>query len=223
MSDLEKDPVVHSSLGKPLAISSALLVLSLVWALYDEAYATRPWKGYQKRFVGLYSKFLKQTRPSAADVEAKIKASSDYKKLDSDMQAAEAKVRAQAKAIDDEINLKLVPQQLALNEKYQELRSEVGALTYQIEITSGESSKNSLRKDIEKIKQRVVTVKLPNPDGLLPRQTAGGRAESELDVQDIFPGRPWADSTGQRAAIRHEASEAATTCDIQGYRLTAGR
>ncbi|MEO7651828.1 MAG: c-type cytochrome, partial [Bryobacteraceae bacterium] len=165
MSDQEKDPVVYSSLGKPLAISSALLVLSLVWALYDEAYATRPWKGYQKKFVGLYSKYLKQAQPSEADVEAKIKASSDYKKLDADMQAAEAKVRPQAKKIDDEINLKLVPQQLALNEKYQELRSEVGALTYQIEITSGESSKNALRKDIEKIKQRVVSVKLPNPDG----------------------------------------------------------
>jgi len=51
MSDQEKDPVVHSSLSKPLFISSALLVLSMVWGLYDEAYGIRPWKGYQARFV----------------------------------------------------------------------------------------------------------------------------------------------------------------------------
>ena len=59
MSDQEKDPVVHSSLSKPLFISSALLVLSMVWGLYDEMYGIRPWKGYQARFVKLYSRYLK--------------------------------------------------------------------------------------------------------------------------------------------------------------------
>ena len=44
MTDQEKDPVVNSSLSKPLFISSALLVLSFVWGLYDEVYGTRPWK-----------------------------------------------------------------------------------------------------------------------------------------------------------------------------------
>ena len=58
-SDPQKDPVVHSSLSKPLFISSALLVISMVWGLYDEAYGIRPWKGYQARFVKLYSRYLK--------------------------------------------------------------------------------------------------------------------------------------------------------------------
>ena len=59
MSDQEKDPVVHSSLSKPLFIWSALLVLSMVWGLYDEMYGIRPWKGYQARFEKLYSRYLK--------------------------------------------------------------------------------------------------------------------------------------------------------------------
>ena len=46
MSD-EKDPVVHSSLSKQLFIWSALLLLSMVWGLWDEMYGIRPWKGYQ--------------------------------------------------------------------------------------------------------------------------------------------------------------------------------
>ena len=35
--DQDKDPVVHSTLSGPLFIWSALLLLSLGWALYDES------------------------------------------------------------------------------------------------------------------------------------------------------------------------------------------
>ena len=136
MSDLEKDPVVHSSLGRPLAISSALLVLSLAWALWDEAYATRQWKRYQARFVKLYSDYLKTARPSAEDAEKKIRASSEYQRLDKEMLAAEKAVMAKVAEIDREVNQVLVPQSLALNEPFQEIRSKIGALTYQIEVAS---------------------------------------------------------------------------------------
>src|SRR5215472_8591033 len=112
--DQEKDPVINSSLSKPLAISSALLMLSLGWALYDEVYATRPWKDYQARFIRIYSKFLKSARPSEAEIEAKIKTAPEYKQLDKEMQAAENNVKAEGKKIDDEVNLVIVPQTLAL-------------------------------------------------------------------------------------------------------------
>ena len=56
MNDQEKDPVVHSSLSRPLFIWSVLLVLSMVWGLYDEMYGIRPWKGYQARFQKLYTR-----------------------------------------------------------------------------------------------------------------------------------------------------------------------
>ena len=165
MSDQEKDPVVTSSLGTPLVISSALLLLSLGWGLYDEVYGTRPWKTYQAQFVKLYSKYLRSARPDEVKYEAQIKTSPEYKQLDKEMQDAESAVRAEGKKIDDTVNLTIIPQTLALNEKFQEVRSEIGALTYQIEITKDEGGKNKLRDEIAKIKQRVVTVKLPNADG----------------------------------------------------------
>src|SRR5229473_2704559 len=112
MSDQEKDPVISSSLSKPLVISSALLLASLAWGLYDEVWGIRPWKTYQSQFVKVYSKFLKQARPSEAELEAKIKASPDYQKLDKEMQAAEAAVRPEGKKIDDSVNQILVPQTL---------------------------------------------------------------------------------------------------------------
>src|SRR5262245_39058723 len=165
MTDQEIDPVTSSSLSKPLVISSALLLLSLAWALYDEVWGIRPWKSYQARFISVYSKFLKQARPSEAETEVKIKTSAEYQKLDKEMQEEEKKVLAEGKKIDDRVNLVLIPQTLALNEVFQEKRSKIGALTYQIEVSTGESRKNSLRREIAEVKKEVEKVKLPNSDG----------------------------------------------------------
>src|SRR4029077_15756854 len=96
MSDQEqqqhKDPVVSSSLSMHLFIWSALLLLSLGWALYDEIYGIRPWKNYEPRFATVYTKYLRGVRPHEAGFEKQIKASPEYQKLARDMQAAEQAV-----------------------------------------------------------------------------------------------------------------------------------
>ena len=161
MSDQEKDPVVHSSLSKPLFIWSALLVLSLGWGLYDEMYGIRPWKGYQARFEKLYSTYLDSAKPGEAEVERQIKASPEYRRLDQQMQAAEKAAMPEASAIDKQVNQELVPKILALNDPFQEVRSHIGALTYEIEVSHSESRKDSLRKQIEELKAEVHKVALP--------------------------------------------------------------
>src|SRR5262245_61775725 len=183
MTDQEKDPVTSSSLSKPLVISSALLLLSLAWALYDEVWGIRPWKSYQARFIQVYSKFLKQARPSEGEIEAKIKASAEYQKLDKEMRDEEKKVLAEGKKIDDRVNLTLIPQTLALNEVFQEKRSKIGALTYQIEISTSEGRKSSLRGDIGQVKKEVEKVKLPNPDGsATTKQYVYDQMEADLNA-----------------------------------------
>jgi cytochrome c551/c552/uncharacterized coiled-coil DUF342 family protein len=169
MTDQEKDPVVHSSLSKALFISSALLLLSLGWALYDEVYGTRPYKGYEARFAKVYSRFLRETLPQEAGSELKIKGSPEYKDLDRRMQAAEKAVMPQVSEIDKRVNQYLVPRSLALNEPFQEVRGHIGALTYQIEISKSESSKESMRKEIEELKKEVHTVKLPTAGGSIEK------------------------------------------------------
>jgi cytochrome c551/c552 len=161
MSDQEKDPVVHSSLSKPLFIWSAVLVLSMAWGLWDEMYGIRPWKGYQARFEKAYAKYLEQARVPEAQLEQQIKASPDYRRLDADMQAAEKAAMPAATEIDHKVNQDLVPKILALNDPFQEVRSHIGALTYQIEVTNSESSKDSLRKQIVELKAEVHKVELP--------------------------------------------------------------
>src|ERR1035438_7488034 len=108
-SDPEIDPVVHSSLSKPLFISSALLVFSMIWGLYDETYTIRPWKSYQSRFVKLYSRYLKTAAGEKPDVKKESKASDDYKQLAAALQDAEKAAMPGASAIDRMINQELVP------------------------------------------------------------------------------------------------------------------
>src|SRR3974390_2608984 len=113
--DQDKDPVVHSSLSKPLYISAILLVLSFVWGLYDEMYGIRPWKGYEARFVKLYSRYIHQQMGGETAVERQIKSQPEYQRLDREMQAAEKQVSAQVGEIDQRVNNVLVPRVMALN------------------------------------------------------------------------------------------------------------
>jgi mono/diheme cytochrome c family protein len=178
MSDQEKDPVVTSSLSKPLFVSSVLLLLSLVWGLYDEMYTTRPWKAYQSKFVKEYSRYLKSATGGEAQFEASIKNSPDYKHLNDDMMAAEKAAMPGAKKIDDTINVTLVPKILALNDPFQEVRSHIGSLTYEIEVSHSDSRKDSLRKEIEELKKEVHKVSLPGEDK--PREMTFGQMDQQL-------------------------------------------
>ena len=161
MSDQEKDPVVHSSLSRALVIWSALLVLSMVWGLYDEMYGIRPWKGYQAKFEKLYHHYVSTARLSEADREKQIRSQPEYQMLDRDTQAAEKAALPEAAAIDAEVNGSLVPRILALNDPFQEVRSHIGALTYQIEVSKSESTKDSLRKQIAELRAEVHKIALP--------------------------------------------------------------
>src|SRR5579862_9807581 len=100
----DKDPVVHSSLSKPLFFWSAALVLSLVWGLYDEMYAIRPWKGYEARFEKLYSRYLTNLKTPEGQREAQIKAEPEYLRLDREMKAAAAAAAPQADAIHKKVD-----------------------------------------------------------------------------------------------------------------------
>jgi len=159
--DQDKDPVVHSSLSKPLFFWSVLLVLSLVWGLYDEVYGIRPWKGYEARFEKLYGRYLKELRTPEGQREQQIKSQPEYKQLDGQMRAAEQAAMPQASVIDKEVNEQLVPKILALNDPFQEVRSHIGALTYEIEVSHSEGHKDSLRKQIDELKAEVHKISLP--------------------------------------------------------------
>ncbi len=50
-----QDPIVSRSTSGMMLVCALLLTSSLAWALYDEAFGQRPWKGMQKEFVSRYT------------------------------------------------------------------------------------------------------------------------------------------------------------------------
>lgn len=147
----EEDPLIHSSLSGPIAISALLLILTLVWALYNEAWGLRPWVSYQKQFVTLYTEYLNKLRPKSVGEEKALYASQGYQKLAKRVDQAEARVKDQLAQLDAEE--RRVRQQLAAIQKFFiELRSKVQAKIYEAETSSG-SAKQKQERELEELKK----------------------------------------------------------------------
>jgi len=164
----EKDPVVTQSLSAPLLISSLLLVLSLVWSVYDEIYGQRPWKNIQERFVQRYTEFLKKTKPKQAAAEKAVRQSSEYQELEKVVLDAEKAILAQ-KAEIDTASEGITRRLQALTDPFAVTRSEISALVYQLEVATSQARKDSLTREIEQIKSRPIRISLHGADGGVER------------------------------------------------------
>jgi len=160
----EPDPIADRSMSGALLISSLLLVVTLIWSLYDEVVGQRPWKMYQKDFVSKYSEYLDTAKERQGTTETQIKATPEYQALndefnsvDADAKSKTGPIDAQVKKIDAKIN--------AVTEPFQNVRSYIVAQTYKEEVTESESGKNSIRANIEKKRQEKVDFKMPNDQG----------------------------------------------------------
>ena len=95
-----EDPIVSRSTSGWMLISALLLTISIAWALYDEAFGQRPWKGMQREFVTRYTRYLDSIKANAGKSETEIKESAEYQQLDAEANAARDEIAAQAKEID---------------------------------------------------------------------------------------------------------------------------
>jgi cytochrome c2 len=158
------DPIVGKSLSGPMLIATLVLIGTLLWALYDEVYGSRPWKAVQREFVTRYTAYLRTVKPRQAGSEDQLKQSETYRKLEQDVQAAKQAVDVRVKQIDDEV--RQIEHQLGtITPVFQDARAKIGALTYEWEQASSEGSKNSIKRDIDEAKQRLYEVELPDGSG----------------------------------------------------------
>jgi cytochrome c2 len=161
----ETDPIADRSMSIPLLISSLLLILTLIWSLYDEVLGQRPWKQYQKDFVSLYSDYLElEARPGQKTEEQRVKDSPEYKELNQKV----ARVEDDAKPRLTEITAQTsrIDRQIAdITPPFQDARSWLAAKTYQLETTESESGKNSLRNTIAEKRAEKITFTMHNDEG----------------------------------------------------------
>src|SRR3990172_1699041 len=157
----QKDPVTGNSLSLPLLIATLLMMFTTIWSLYDEVYAMRPWKGYQKQFVRTYTAYLQKAIPEAAEREKAVRAEPEFQRLSQQAEEAEQAVAPQIAAIDREVNQILNQQITVLNKVFAEQRLKVTALTYNLEKAASDGSKQSIQEDIDSAKNEILRVSLP--------------------------------------------------------------
>ena len=178
----EADPIADRSMSGPLLISSLLLMVTLIWSLYDEVVGQRPWKGYQKDFVSKYGDFLETAKKRQGNSETEVKNTPEYQELDRTYNDAAATAKAKTDPIDAQVAV--IDKKIdAVTPPFQDSRSYIVARTYKLEVTDSESGKNSIRADIEKKRQEKIDFELPNDAGQKEKKSM-----SFPDLENLYNG-----------------------------------
>ncbi|HEV2468700.1 MAG TPA: c-type cytochrome [Candidatus Sulfotelmatobacter sp.] len=157
----EQDPITSKSYAAHYVIASILLIATLFWALWDEAWGQRPWKAFQDEWKDRYSAFLNTARSKSAKSQSSVESDSQYIALKQDYEKAYADTKDQAAKVRtelDDANARL----LAIQSVFTDRRAYVNALTYELETTKSASGKASKQKDIDAYESEVATVTFPD-------------------------------------------------------------
>jgi hypothetical protein len=160
------DPITGKSFSTVMLVSVFLLMLTVAWSLYSEFFGLRPWRAYQRDFVSVYQDFLGRQVTAQKNAEAAVYSSPEYKKLKSDLDAAQAAAKAKDADFSKQIAV-LELQRTAITPAFQNARGKVGALVYQLEIIpeSDKSTRASRTKDVDEAKAETYDVDWPLGDG----------------------------------------------------------
>jgi mono/diheme cytochrome c family protein len=171
------DPIVSRSTSNILLVCALLLTASLGWALYDEVYGQRPWKGIQQAFVQRYTRHLKRLKRRGNPTEKEIKESAEYQQLNSDVQTALQAAEPRKREIDKRVSV-IEDQLAAITDEFQNKRGNITVINYRIE-TSDESDRRKLREEVEEQKRETVTIAMPAADG------SGKKEQQKLNYMQL--------------------------------------
>jgi cytochrome c2 len=158
-----EDPIASRSSSGWMLVSALLMTISIAWALYDEAFGQRPWKGMQQEFVARYGRYLDNIKANAGKSESEIKEGPEYTQLDDELKAVEAQAKPEIDQIAGEV--RNVQRKLdAVTEPFQNQRGHLTVINYYIE-TAKDSAKDRYRRQAEVKRQETVEVDLPTDDG----------------------------------------------------------
>jgi hypothetical protein len=177
------DPITSRSTSSIVLVCALLMMAVLGWALYDEVYGQRGWKGLQRDFVARYNRHLRRLkrdkqRSEDAGTEKEVKQRPEYQELDAAARDARAAVAPRAKEIDREVQF-IDAQLAAITDPFQDKRGRITVVSYGIE-TADEDDREDLRRDVEEIKNDPVEVEMPAaPDSDRKREEKFNYAQLE--------------------------------------------
>ena len=157
----EQDPITGKSYALHYMVATVILIATLFWALYDEAWGQRPWKEFQDQWKDRYSAFLNTAKTKSATSEKDVEQNPEY----AARKQAYEKAYQDAKPKGDEVRAKLddaSARLLAVQSVFTDRRAYVNALTYELETSTSDSSKASKKKEIDAYKAEQATVTFPD-------------------------------------------------------------
>ena len=157
----EQDPITSKSYAAHYLIATVILIVTLFWALWDEAWGQRPWKAFQEQFKTRYTAFLNTARTKSQSSEKDVEKDPQYAELSAAVKKAtesSATAAKQAREKLDAANARL----LAVQSVFTDRRAYVNALTYELETSESMSAKASKQKEIDEYKAEQATVEFPD-------------------------------------------------------------
>jgi len=157
----EQDPVVTKSYALHYVVCMVILMATLFWALWDEAFGQRPWKAYQQEWQKRYTAVLNATTSKSEASQNAVESSLDYQALKRAYEQAEEQAKAPSAKIKDELaeaNGKL----LAVRSVFTDRRAYVNALLYDIETETSASAKKRLKDELTQYENEPATVEFPD-------------------------------------------------------------
>ncbi len=157
----EQDPITSKSYAVYYMIATVLLVATLFWALWDEAWGQRPWKAFQDEWQVRYSAFLNTERSKSAQSQAAVEHDPKYVSLKRAYESAYESAKPKGEEVRvqlDDASARL----LAVQSVFTDRRAYVNALTYEYETSTSASDKASKQKQIDAYKAELATVEFPD-------------------------------------------------------------
>jgi len=203
------DPIAGKSTSGWMMVSALLLTISIAWALYDEAFGQRPWKGMQREFVARYTRYLDSIKNDAGKSETEIKESPEYQQLEADEKVAREAVQPEIQEIDTQVasaQRKLD----AITDTFQNQRGRLTVISYNVETSTGRA-KERYQNQAKAKRDEQVTVALPSDDGKSVEDKKLNYAELETLYNQLRDQK--ASALGKKADLLKTPSELAKKRD----------
>ena len=136
----EQDPVVTKSYALHYVVVMVILMGTLFWALWDEAFGQRPWKAFQNEWKQRYVALLDKTRPKSETEVKNVQNTPEYQQLDAVYKQADAAAKPRKEELQKQI-ASLSAQILAVQNVFTDRRAYVNALNYKMETDTSASGK----------------------------------------------------------------------------------
>jgi cytochrome c551/c552 len=203
---LEQDPVVTKSYALYYVTSMVLLMATLFWALWDEAYGQRPWKTFQNEWKQRYIAHLSKARPASDKSVKEAESNPEYQKQQQAFQQADAAAKPRRDDLQKQI-MDISAKILAVQNVFTDKRAYANSLNYQIETEPSASGKESKRKELAEYKTKLWSVEYP--DGQKEKYNFSQLEEKYNELKD------------ERTKINAELSDVLKPVNTAGAKLSA--